>query len=267
MYLLVFFIGCQNFRPPSHDFSNFYGTTAEEIVKAIENNNLEVIREEAKKNKEILNFKDPKYNISLLSIAILNNKKKAFEELLKLGADPNIMDGSCGNPLDSAIMYSPPNCDLFFINKLIEYGANVRLRFDDKKAISCNSILNNEAIVDVIIYKNDDMDCGIEMLKALTSHLRTIDLSINNNSKDYRHNIVYSCLSTSKNLKALKFFIIDLKCKVPDKIFIDGTVIEGFGKGYLSLNKILANTSFPDKNQANNEEIRQELLKYLERND
>jgi hypothetical protein len=121
LFILLLIYSCQDFRPPSHNFSNFYDTPAERIVKAIEKNDVEVIRHEANKNEKILNFRDPKYNISLLSIAILNNKKKAFEELLKLGADPNIVDGRvCDTPLGTAIKFEPPNCNLFFINKLIE---------------------------------------------------------------------------------------------------------------------------------------------------
>ena len=143
-----------------------------------------------------------------MSITILNNRKKAFEELLKLGADPNIMDGSCGNPLDSAIMYPPPNCDLFFINKLVEYGIDVRLRHNDKEVEGCNSIYNNNAIIDVIKDQRYDMKCGIKMLRALTAKIGCPNLDKNNNSEDYHQNIIYTCLRMA-NLEALKFIIME----------------------------------------------------------
>ena len=262
--LLVY--SCLDFRQPSHRFSNFYGTTAERIVKAIEKNDLQVIREEANKNEEILNFKDPKYNVSLLSISILNNRKKAFEELLKLGADPNIMDFGCNKPLGTAIMLGSPNCNLFFINKLVEYNADVRFKYDDEYAEACNNVLNNEAIVDVIINKQNNKKCVIKMLKALTTNLKDIDLNKYNNPDDYYHNVVYNCLRKA-NLEALKFFIIDLKCEVPDKIFITGGVLDGFDSGYLSLEEILASDSFPARNKPFNAKVRDELLNYLKNKD
>ena len=253
---------CQEYRPQSHEFSNFYGTPAEEIVKAIENNDLEIIRKEADKNKEILNFRDPKYNSSLLSIAILNRKKKAFEELLKLGADPNIMDGSCGNPFDAAIVYPPSNCDLFFINKLVEYGADPTLRHREKGVEGCNSISNNNAIIDVINSQRDDMKCGTKMLRALTAKIGCPDLNENNNSKDFYQNIIFNCLFVA-NLKALKFFLMDLACDIPDEIFITNGVIDGIDQGYFSLIEILEDKSYPVINLHHNEEIRQELITFL----
>ena len=253
---------CQEYRPQSHEFSNFYGTPAEEIVKAIENNDLEVIKEEVDKNKEILNFRDPKYNLSLLSVAILNHKKKAFEELLKLGADPNIMDGSCGNPFDAAIVYPPSNCDLFFINKLVEYGADPTLRHREKGVEGCNSISNNNAIIDVIKSQRDDMKCGTKMLRALTAKISCPDLNENNNSKDFYQNIIFNCLFVA-NLKALKFFLMDLACDIPDEIFITNGVIDGIDQGYFSLIEILEDKSYPVINLHHNEEIRQELITFL----
>ncbi|GGE35277.1 hypothetical protein [Psychroflexus planctonicus] len=262
----LIFYSCLDFRPPSHNFSNFYDTPAERIVKAIEKNDLEVIREEANKNEEILNFKDPKYNISLLSIAILNDRKKAFEELLKLGANPNIINGRrCDTPLGAAVKFEPPNCNMFFINKLVEYNADVRLRYGDEYGEACNNVLNNEAIVDVIVYKSDDMKCGIRMLQALTANIGCVDLNVNNNPEDFYHNIINSSL-VEANLEALKFFIIDLKCEVPDKIFVNGAAVEDFGSGYFTLEEILASDSFPTRNKPFNAEVREELLNYLKNN-
>lgn len=263
----LIFYSCLDFRPTSHSFSNFYGTPAERIAKAIEKNDLQVIREEANKNEEILNFKDPKYNVSLLSISILNNRKKAFEELLKLGADPNIINGRrCDTPLGAAVKFEPPNCNMFFINKLVEYNADVRLRYGDEYAEGCNNVLNNEAIVDVIVYKAKDMKCGIRMLQALTANIDCVDLNKNNNPKEFYHNIVFNCLYLP-NLEALKFFIIDLKCEVPDKIFINGAAVEDFGSGSFTLEEILASDSFPTRNKPFNAEVREELLNYLKNKD
>jgi len=254
---------CQEYRPQSHEFSNFYGTPAEEIVKAIENNNLEIIREEADKNKKILNFRDPKYNLSLLSVAILNHKKKAFEELLKLGADPNMMIGGCGNAFDSAINYPPPKCDMYFINKLVEYGANPTLRHSKKGVEGCNSVFNNNAIIDVINDQKYDMKCGTKMLRALTKKIGCPDLNENNNLNGYNQNIIFNCLSMA-NLEALKFFIMELDCDIPDKIFITNRIIEGIDKDYFSLIEILEYENYPDFNMHHNEEVRQELINYLQ---
>jgi ankyrin repeat protein len=211
-------VSCE-YQNPAFRFSNFYESPAENIAKAIDKNDTEGIRTEILEKKVNINFKDEKYEMSLLSLAIVNNKRKSFDELLKLGANPNIENTYCGNPLNSAITYNK-NCDLYYIKRLLNYGADITPRLFEK----CNFFSHDPIIETIHNYSDEEkVECGLSILKVLTSKLDNPDLLfMYNNAKNYQANIVYNCLSTQKNISALKYLIVDLKYKFPKKIFIDG---------------------------------------------
>lgn len=261
--LVCFFVlnSCENSNP-AFRFSNFKGTEAETISKAIEDEDIETIRNEIKQKKVSVNFEDKKYEVSLLELAVVNYKKEAFEELLKLGADPNIENSSCESILISAIRYNE-NCDLYFVEKLLENGANLKPKFFEK----CN-YFSNEPICETIFWYNDNnIECGFKILKLLTSKLNDPKvLYINNNEKDYQQNIIYNCLSTGQNIRALKYLIVDLKYEAPKEIYIDGTIIYGYeGTGYKNLVDIL-NSQVYVFDVLEREKAKNEILSYLENN-
>ncbi|AXP80828.1 Ankyrin repeats (3 copies) [Mariniflexile rhizosphaerae] len=257
---IMFFLSSCEHSNPAFRFSNFYGTPAETLVKAIKSNDVEGIRQEVLKKHVDINFEDEEYEVSLLALAIANNKKDAFEELLRLGANPNIDNSSCVSPLKSAIRYNH-NCDTFFIKKILEYGANITPRFPSK----CNQAY--DPIPETILHYNEEskVKCGFAILKLLTSKLNNPDLlSLYNSPEDYQENIIYNCLE-DRNLSALKYLIVDLKFKVPEKIFIDGTVLLHY-QGYKSLDEILKSREF-SFNEPNKfrEKAKDEILNYLKK--
>ena len=258
--ILCFFvlISCENSNP-AFRFSNFRGTQAEALSKAIEDEDINVIRHEVKQKNVNVNFEDEKYEVSLLELALTNNKRDAFEELLKLGADVNIENSSCVSPLISAIRYND-NCDLYFIKRLLDEGAKIEPKLFEK----CN-YFSNDPIVETINYYYYNQECGLKILKLLTSRLNDKDLLFKyNDSINYQANVVYNCLSTLKNINALKYLIVDLKYKVPKEIFIDGTVLNMYDEGYVSLKKIL--TSKSENGSEKEKKLINEILLFLENN-
>jgi hypothetical protein len=253
------FISCENSNP-AFRFSNFRGTQAEALSKAIEDQDINAIRHEVKQKKVNVNFEDIKYEVSLLELAVTNYKKEAFEELLRLGADPNIENSSCVSPLISAIRNNV-NCDLYFIKRLIDNGAKIKPKFFEK----CN-YFSNDPIVETINYdfgKNEE--CVLKILKLLTSKLNDKDLLFTYNDPiNYQANIVYNCLSTLKNLNALKYLIVDLKYKAPKEIFIDGTVLYNHDEGYVSLKEILTSKHFYGNRSENESKLINEILLTIE---
>lgn len=264
LIIFCFFVlsSCENSNP-AFRFSNFIGTEAETISKAIEDEDIKTIQNEVKHKKVNVNFEDKKYEVSLLELAVTNSKKEAFEELLKLGADPNIENFQCESVLISAIRYND-NCDLYFVKRLLDNGAEINPRFFEK----CN-YFSNEPICETIKWYNDDSDikCGYKILKLLTSKLNDANiLSQYNNSKDYQQNIVYNCLSTGQNIWALKYLIVDLKYEASKDIYIDGTVLYGFeGSGYKNLVDILNSKEFVFED-LQREKAKKDILNYLENN-
>ena len=260
--LIIFIFTSCNFEKPAFKYSNFYDTPAENIAIAIKKNDAEDIREEILKNKVNVNFKDGEYEVSLLGLSIANDRKDAFIELLKLGANPNITNSYCVSPLITAIRYNK-NCDLYFVKELLDYNAQINPRFFDK----CNDF-THDPISETILHYNDEnkIECGLEILKVLTEKLDNPELLDQyNNPEDFHENIVYTCINTNKNLSALKYLMVDLKFKVPDKIFIDGTVLLNYN-GYKSLEEILNSREF-SFNESNKfrEKAKKEILYYLEK--
>ena len=256
--IFILLISCE-YEKPAYRFSNFNGTQAEDIAKAIKNENTDIIRREIKENEVNIDFKDKKYEVSLLTLAMINDKKDAFNELLELGANPNINNSYCVSPLISAIRNNK-NCNLYYINRLLESGANITPNFFKK----CN-YFSYDPINEVVQQYSDEekISCGLRILNLLVSKLNDPDLLFKyNNKEDYQANVVYLCLSTRKNLSALKHLIIDLGYKVPDKIFIDGTVISN-KEGFFSLKEVLQDKEMVFEYSNLREQAKQDLLIYL----
>ncbi|WP_412560644.1 hypothetical protein [Winogradskyella sp. MIT101101] len=256
LLLFIILFSCE-YENPAFKFSNFYGTSAENIAKAIKMNDKNVIKKEISKGIDI-NFEDKKYEVSLLELALVNQKKEAFDELLESGANPNIENSSCISPLISAIRYQK-DCDLYYIKHLLEYGANITPRFFQK----CNYFSHDPINETIQYYSDEEIDCGLEILELLLSKINNPDLLfMYNNTENYRANVVYLCLSTHKNLMALKFLIVDLGYKVPKEIFIDGTVLQG-QEGFKSLKEILQSKKFVFPYSELREKAKEDILNYL----
>jgi ankyrin repeat protein len=83
------------------DYRLFEGTPAWKLAKAVEDENVDVIKSEISKNKSSLHFRDPKFGQTLLQMAVQTQKFKSVETLADLGADPNLQDKYDGS---SALM-------------------------------------------------------------------------------------------------------------------------------------------------------------------
>jgi ankyrin repeat protein len=93
-----------------------------------------------------------------------NNKKEAFEELLKLAADPNIENSSCVSPLVSVIRNND-NCDLYFVKRLLDNGAKINPKLFEK----CNQFSHDPICETIVCYNDvDTYGCGFKILKLLT---------------------------------------------------------------------------------------------------
>lgn len=177
-------ISCEN-RNPAFRFSNFRGTQAEALSKAIEAEDINAIRYEVKQKNVNVNFEDKKHETSLLELSVVNFKKEAFEELLRLGADPNIENHSCESVLISAIRYND-NCDLYFIKRLLDNGAKINPKLFKK----CNYFSHDPIVETINNYWNQNQECGLKILKLLTSTLNDKDLLFTyNDSVNYQANV------------------------------------------------------------------------------
>ncbi|MCB9426127.1 MAG: hypothetical protein H6584_03745 [Flavobacteriales bacterium] len=259
--LLIFLISffCDN-APSAYRFSNYYGSEADGIVRAIESEDIVRIKKELVADSSLLNFKDEKHETSLLALTIVNDKKIAFQELLRLGANPNISDGYCDTPIMSAIRHCN-NCDLYYIQELLKYGAEIH-----PDVIKNCTHSRHEPISETILYYNNEdlISCGIKIVDLLVAKSdKNKLLHLYNNDKDYMENIVFNCLGSLKNLSMLKYLIVDLKCDLPQEIYINGTVVLG-QTGYMSLLDILKHKGFVFNRTPDRLKAIQEITQYLE---
>lgn len=258
LFIIILLASCNfNNQKPAYRFSNFYDTEASEVVKAIESNDIYKLRKEIELNKSIINFRDTIYETSLLSLAIINDKKEIFQELLKLGADVNIKNSKCSTPLKKTIIHL--GCDgLEYIKELANHGA--KIHYLNK---NCNFIYS--PILDVILFFNDSTrdECCIKILDALKSNLEPEELLKYNNSTEYENNIVYFCLSTG-NFTALKYLIVDLQMKYPKKIYVD-KVLTYYFEGESSFFETLNNQKQYHRNSTKKIKEIEDILSFMER--
>jgi hypothetical protein len=79
-----------------NDYRLFQNTPAWDLTKAVEDDDLEKIKTEIQKNKNLLVFREPKFGQSMLALAVKNKNYLSAKMLLELGADPNMQDLDTG---------------------------------------------------------------------------------------------------------------------------------------------------------------------------
>lgn len=158
LILIPLLMGCKskgNRRPIGMSPEIFHDTPGWKAALAIMEDDTVSLGRELEKNRDLITLKDPYYGFSLLFTAVLNNRQKSTEKLLKFGFDPNLVSdtlrGTGSTPVTAAsydIIPSPKILEL-----LLRYGgdANSKQRFslrirDFDKLIQ--DTINRHAITD-----------------------------------------------------------------------------------------------------------------------
>lgn len=197
--------------------------------------------------------------MSLLSLAIANNKKESFDYLLKLGADPNIVSGNEKNttPLILAIDLAQ-NCDNYYVTKLLENGANANFSFKYKY----NNIIKRASPLFSAIEADDETgNFCIEMVELLCNHGASINIWDFDVFSSFKEDVIYKCLF-SKNMLALRYFIIDKKIKIPEYVYITGQLKVENTK-YFTLEEMLTSDEYKFEFYPENEKAKQEVLDFI----
>jgi len=173
--LLLMVISCDKFNREQKadtdklrggNYKLFQDTPAWELAKAVWDNDIDKITEEVKKNPQILNYQEPKYGNTLLHLSISNDDYKAFKELLRLGANPNIADSfHCSTPLIAA-------CESFkdrakYVEELIKYRSDVNYvecskgkekQKTNRTPLICASFMGNINVVKILVENGAKID-------------------------------------------------------------------------------------------------------------
>lgn len=213
-----------------NDYRLFQDTPAWGVAKAVEDNDVEKIKEEVISNKVNINYQEPRFGNSLLMLAITNSQYKTTEELLKLGADPNLKDFYRGT---NAVIDATDNEDPKYLKLVLKYGgkANSLETAPGKEGNQARSTALNNAISYVDEY-------SLEKVKLLID--AGADINYFNNGPEVYTNLPLGDALLHDNMNVLLFLLekgADYN-KIMYKMFDDHNVyiLEGLRKVIVDLN-------------------------------
>lgn len=252
-----------NLEEERYSFDNFKNTPLWELAKSIRNDDADKVRELVRLNTLNIDFKEPNFHQTLLALAIQNNKRNAFIELLKAKADPNLLVGpvSDATPFIYAIR-NVENCDLFFVENMLKYGADPNLKINPPQEGSFFE--NSFPLLAAIGNRKDDGRECLDLVKLLVNNGANINCCYYNPLTEMCEGVLNECI-LSNSMITLRYFVIDKKIAVPDSVFVEGSIDKTTQKIY-SLTEIL-NTDdyqFEAENLSHLRKSRNEVLEYLE---
>ncbi|WEA00845.1 ankyrin repeat domain-containing protein [Mucilaginibacter sp. SJ] len=118
------------------DYRLFQETPAWDLAKAVEDGDTIKIRKEIHAQKDLIDFREPRFGRTLLMLAVLNMNYPSVKTLLELGANPNLQDFSYGDsPLMAATALEAPasGSDPRFLKLLLEEGGDPNAMQDGSK--------------------------------------------------------------------------------------------------------------------------------------
>ena len=262
LFLFSCLCSCQTeYQLPGYRFSNFKNTSVENLANAIKDNDTIELINQLKKGVDV-NFKDPKYKMSLLCLAIANHKKESFLLLLNNGADFNLICGPYNdyNPFIIAVEFSE-NCESFYIEELLKRGCkpNKLVYYVDKEKYEKSTLFAS-----ILLNSNETKSCiGISKL-LLDNGVPLNETEISEFDKR-EISIVEFCLLNS-NLDFLEYLLVEKKVKAPKNAITYGSLVIGDTPPYsLTITETLMQEDYVVSNDDSFEKTKQRILDYLKK--
>lgn len=260
IFLSSCFCSCQTENSmPGYRFSNFKETPVWELAKAIQDDDIEEVKQFCASNKFDLNFEDPHYKMTLLSLTIANDKKEAFEILLNSNINVNFIFGidKSTNAIIEAISFSE-NCNSFFVDKLLDKKCSlVKIGVVSKR----DNYEENSPLFESVVNVDNNGDFCIDISKKLINKGADINEEYFDSSVNRNVGIIEECL-IHNNLTLLEYLVIERKISIPKITLIEGEWGDGKVKK-LSLTEALNSVDFDPSYRPKLEESRIKILNYL----
>jgi hypothetical protein len=180
-----------------NDYRLFQNTPAWELAKAVEDNDVEKIKKEVSYKKVNINYQESRFGNSLLMLAITNNQYTTAEELLKLGANPNLKDFYRGS---NSVIDATDHEDPKYLILVLKYGGNANsletapVKNEDR----ARSTPLNNAISNIDAYSLDKVKLLIDA---------GADINYFNNGPEVYTNLPLAEALIHNNIKALLFLL------------------------------------------------------------
>jgi len=196
---------------PGFDYSLFENTPVKELAQAVKRDNTEKIKFLISEKKMNVNYPEPKFGNTLLSLAIINQKVETVEVLLSLGANPNQQKfNNTDTPFLNAIEFTnKQSCNLDKVKLLLDYGVNINAMFIDIRDLGGNKQnIQNTAL----------------MMACINGCLNLVKLLVEQGAKinQYTYYDGYGAITSAlmqDNVEIAKYLIIEKKAEIPDYIF------------------------------------------------
>lgn len=255
VFFIVSKVAAGQFYAPGFDFALFDNTPGQDLARAVEKQDTQKIFQLVRVEKANINYREAKFDQSLLTLALFNGKYNSVAKLLELGADPNLVSTheNC-TPFLSACEYFNHNSNMADILRLlIQYGANVNyVQFEKIKQPSGSEVvLKRTALIYLCNYGT--LDC----VKLLIENGAKLDIY----PKDGEHSIIYEA-SLNARFDILDYLLIEKKVPIPEYCVIQlpGTKKER----KITLREIVENWKrLMDNHQ---KKLQSEILQFLKQN-
>uniref|UniRef100_A0A6C0ED74 Uncharacterized protein n=1 Tax=viral metagenome TaxID=1070528 RepID=A0A6C0ED74_9ZZZZ len=224
-----------------HKISKFKGGSVEMdnnfnlIITYISKNNLDAIKNEVEKNKDILNYQFGENKVSLLQESILLYNQEVTQLLLDLGSNINIK----GQDGVTALMLSVSNNFAPFVKLLLENGADINEKDDSgrtalffavqKKYIEILNILLNDRNIKIDEKDNNGLDAL--MYASAFGNKEALIILLN---KDAYIKLKKDDFGRTALFYAIKYNNLEI-VKILVKNGAETTIIDNNGDSYLAL--------------------------------
>lgn len=260
-----------NLEQDSYSFDNFKQTPLWDLAKAVRADDANKVKQILEEKKLEIDLKDPKYKQTLLVLAIQNDKRNAFLQLLNAGANPNEL---VGDPQDSTPfingIWNVKDCDLYYVENMLKHGANPNLEIKNPQH---EFYFENSFPLLVAIKKNGiyTKDC-LDLIKLLVDNGADVNCCYKQSYSKICEGVLAESL-TANSMETLKYFVIEKKVAIPDTVIILGGLKKSTEEVY-SLKEILKSKNYRyedferegkkfDRSQLR--KIRDEIIEYLEK--
>lgn len=156
-----------------NDIRLYQNTEAWSLAKAVDAEDVPKIKEEVTKNTVNVDYKDPRFGSTLLSIAIENSKYESVKTLLELGANPNSEDSYRGT---TPVIYAASNDNSKYLALLLKFKGNPN-SFETAPIKEADKV-RNTALVSALSYMIDN---SLEKVKMLVE--AGADVNFDNNGR------------------------------------------------------------------------------------
>jgi hypothetical protein len=231
LLIITLNVQCQNKeiiipQPPPYRFSNFNDTPAEELAKAVMNQDSVLIKSILVKDKSLINYKDKKYNMNLFALAIVNNKRISFEIFLKNNVNVNEIYGIYDKktPLLLAIQYLE-DCNSFFIERLVVNGSDINQKIKDSD--NDKFLREKIALFELTSIRSDSGEACIDVGKFLITKGADLNMCIINTPFTKCFSIIDICLNNN-NIDLLIYIFEENLVEIPKEIELES--IDGIEK-------------------------------------